>query len=120
VPAGGDGKPLEVGLGERRASGDAAAGQDFVAWQVCWPVPALSASICDHRWPGPSRFNRAPAAGRESLAWREISTPPASRIQECLAESFDKTYNILILLYPIMALTTKTVVMLASANSSPD
>jgi len=39
---------------------------------------------------------------------------------ECLAESFDTTYNILILLYPVMALTTNTMVMPASANSSPD
>ena len=37
---------------------------------------------------------------------------------ECLAEAFDTTYNILILLYPITALTTTTVLMPASANST--
>ena len=37
---------------------------------------------------------------------------------ECLAEAFDTTYNILILLYPVTALTTTTVLMPASANSA--
>ena len=37
---------------------------------------------------------------------------------ECLAEAFDTTYNILILLYPIRALTAKRVVMPFCANSS--
>ena len=37
---------------------------------------------------------------------------------ECLAEAFDTTYNILILLYPITALTTTTLLMPASANST--
>ncbi len=36
---------------------------------------------------------------------------------ECLAEAFDTTYNVLILLYPVTALTT-TVVMPPSANST--
>ena len=36
---------------------------------------------------------------------------------ECLAEAFDTTYNILILLYPIRALTTKTVLMRPSTSS---
>ena len=37
---------------------------------------------------------------------------------ECLAEAFDTTYNILILLYPVTALTTTTVLMPASTNST--
>lgn len=37
---------------------------------------------------------------------------------ECLAEAFDTTYNILILLYPVTALTTTTVLMPASANAA--
>ena len=37
---------------------------------------------------------------------------------ECFAEAFDTTYNILILLYPVTALTTTTVLMPASANSA--
>lgn len=37
---------------------------------------------------------------------------------ECLAEAFDTTYNILILLYPITALTATTVLIPPSANST--
>ena len=37
---------------------------------------------------------------------------------DCLAEAFDTTYNILILLYPETALTATTVVMPPSANST--
>lgn len=37
---------------------------------------------------------------------------------ECLAEAFDTTYNILILLYPVTALTNTMVLMPASANSA--
>ena len=37
---------------------------------------------------------------------------------ECLAEAFDTTYNVLILLYPETALTATTVVMPPSANST--
>ena len=37
---------------------------------------------------------------------------------DCLAEAFDTTYNILILLYPETALTTTTVIMPPSANST--
>ena len=36
---------------------------------------------------------------------------------ECLAEAFNTTYNILILLYPVSALTATTVLMPASANA---
>ena len=35
---------------------------------------------------------------------------------ECLAEAFDTTYNILILLYPVTELTATTVLMPASAT----
>lgn len=37
---------------------------------------------------------------------------------ECLAEAFDTTYNILILLYPVAALTNTTVLMSGLANSA--
>ena len=37
---------------------------------------------------------------------------------ECLAEAFNTTYNVLILLYPKAALTVRTVVMPSSANST--
>ena len=37
---------------------------------------------------------------------------------ECLAEAFNTTYNILILLYPVTALTTTTVLMPALANAA--
>ena len=37
---------------------------------------------------------------------------------ECLAEAFDTTYNVLILLYPNATLTATTVVMPSSANST--
>ena len=37
---------------------------------------------------------------------------------ECLAEAFDTTYNILILLYPVTALTATTVLIPASTNST--
>ena len=37
---------------------------------------------------------------------------------ECLAEAFDTTYNILILLYPVAELTATTVLMPAAATST--
>ena len=37
---------------------------------------------------------------------------------QCLAEVFDTTYNILMLLYPVTAWTTTAVLMPASANSA--
>lgn len=36
---------------------------------------------------------------------------------ECLAEAFDTTYNILILLYPVSALTTKRILMRSAAKN---
>ena len=38
---------------------------------------------------------------------------------ECLAEAFDTTYNVLILLYPVSALTATTVLIPASASADP-
>ena len=37
---------------------------------------------------------------------------------ECLAEAFDTTYNVLILLYPVTALTATTVILPPSTNST--
>ena len=61
---------------------------------------------------------------RDHLLWpvlpigRKMSRPQPIRIRdrngiqhECMAEAFDTTYNILILLYPVKALTSKSVVM---------
>ena len=38
---------------------------------------------------------------------------------ECLAEAFDTTYNVLILLYPVTELTATTVLMPASEPAKP-
>lgn len=61
---------------------------------------------------------------RDHLLWpvlpigRKMSRPQPIRIRdrngiqhECLAEAFDTTYNVLILLYPVKALTSKSVIM---------
>ena len=40
------------------------------------------------------------------------------RQHECLAEAFDTTHNILILLYPEAALTATTVIVPPTANSN--
>ena len=41
-----------------------------------------------------------------------------SQRHECLADAFDTTYNILSLLYPVRVLTTTTVLMPVSADST--
>jgi len=39
---------------------------------------------------------------------------------ECLAEAFDTTYNVLILMYPVRALTTSTIILPAGFNKHLD
>ena len=38
---------------------------------------------------------------------------------ECLAEAFDTTHNVLILLYPVAALTRTTVILSAPGKATP-
>ena len=76
-------------------------------------TPAVEAVTPDHQlWrvmPRHRRMTRAVPLTLSDLNGQE---------HECLAEAFNTTYNILILLYPVTALTTTRVLMPSSTNST--
>ena len=75
--------------------------------------PAAKTVTPDHvLWPVIPIHRKMTRAAPLSIADRN------GQRHECLAEAFDTTYNILILLYPVTALTTTTVLIPASANSA--